>query len=235
MMFVELRRLGEPPGRADADLKRLPARAPASAPTCPAATCTFCSRSACDDFARGEAAAREPVGIEPQPHRVACARRRLTTSPTPGDALDLVADEAVDVVADEQRVVLAVLGISRRRRARSCSRPWSPRCRPASPRSAGALRPARCGSARRRRRCRGCASMSNVTMIGAGAVVAAGRGHVLHPLDAVDRLLERLGHGGFDGLGVGAVVERRSPAPAAARARETARSAASGSRSRPRG
>ena len=40
-------------------------------------------------------------------------------------------------------------------------------------------------------------------------VVAARRRHVLHALDAVDRLLERVGDRGLDRLGVRAVVERR--------------------------
>jgi hypothetical protein len=40
------------------------------------------------------------------------------------------------------------------------------------------------------------------------AIVAARRRHVLHAFDAVDRLLERVGHRRFDRLGIGAVVER---------------------------
>ena len=50
--------------------------------------------------------------------------------------------------------------------------------------------------------------MSNVTVIARRAVVAARRGHVLHALDAVDRLLERSGDRGLDRLRVRAVVER---------------------------
>ncbi len=41
------------------------------------------------------------------------------------------------------------------------------------------------------------------------AAVGARRGHVGHALDAVDRLLERRGHGALDRLRVGAGVERR--------------------------
>jgi hypothetical protein len=43
----------------------------------------------------------------------------------------------------------------------------------------------------------------------ARAAVGARGGHVEHPLDAVDGLLERCGHRGFDGLGVRAGVDRR--------------------------
>ena len=55
--------------------------------------------------------------------------------------------------------------------------------------------------------------MSKVTVIDARAVVAARRGHVLHALDAVDRLLDRRGDRGLDGLGARAVVERVDRAP----------------------
>ena len=43
-------------------------------------------------------------------------------------------------------------------------------------------------------------------MIGADAVVAARRGHVLHPFGAIDLLLQRRGHSGFDGLRTGSRI-----------------------------
>ncbi len=42
-----------------------------------------------------------------------------------------------------------------------------------------------------------------------GAVVAAGRGHVAHSLDPVDRFFQGSGHAALDGCRVGADVDRR--------------------------
>ena len=112
-------------------------------------------------------------------------------------------------------------------------RPSSPRCRPCF--TSFGRRPSTCEM----RFCTSTAATSRlrvtskVTVIVDDAVVAARRGHVLHALDAVDRLLDRRGDGGLDRLGARAVVERVDAAPSAAPARETARSAASGSRSAP--
>ena len=55
------------------------------------------------------------------------------------------------------------------------------------------------------------------------AVVAAGRLHVDHLVDADDLRFDRLRYDGFDHLGTGARIARRDLRPAAERCRETAR------------
>ena len=59
--------------------------------------------------------------------------------------------------------------------------------------------------------------------------------HVHHALDAVDRLLERRRDRALDRLRVGAGVERRDGDRRRRQVRDSARSAASGWRSRPPG
>src|SRR5437764_744824 len=61
-----------------------------------------------DNLAGGQPAAGEAIGIEPQAHRIAPLAEDLDVSDT-GHPLDLVSDEPVDVVADELRVVLAIV------------------------------------------------------------------------------------------------------------------------------
>jgi len=56
------------------------------------------------------AAARETVRIQPQPHRV-LALAEDDDAADAGDALQIVAHETVEIIADEQRIVLIVLGV----------------------------------------------------------------------------------------------------------------------------
>ena len=65
-------------------------------------------------------AAGQPVGIEPQAHRVLALAEDDDVADA-GDALEVVLDEAIDVVADEERVVLVLVGVHAGGRARSCS------------------------------------------------------------------------------------------------------------------
>ena len=106
-MFFELLRFGQASRRAHAELIHLLGRATALAPTLPAATWTFCSRSALTTSAAVRPAARELSGSS---HK-RIAKRAFAEDDDVADAghaLERVAHVAVDVVADEQRVVLVV-------------------------------------------------------------------------------------------------------------------------------
>ncbi len=79
------------------------------APTWPAATCTFCSRSACTT---SSAVMLRPASRSGSSHSRIAYRRSPKTNDVAdaGHALQLVLDEPIDVVADEREVVFAVLG-----------------------------------------------------------------------------------------------------------------------------
>ena len=152
------------------------------------------------------AACRQLVRIDPQPHRVLALAERDDVADA-GDALQFVLDEAVHVVAHEQLVVLAVLGVEAGAH-HEVARGF---------RDADADRFHLVGQAAFHR---GDAVLhvdrGNVDVVrdverdrdAAGAVIAGARRHVEHARHAVDGLLERRGDGRLDGLGVGAGVER---------------------------
>ena len=137
---VELARLDEPADGADADLVGLPRPRGRRADLSGRHLHVLLAQRA-DDFAGRDAAARQPVRIQPQPHRVLALAEDLDAADA-GHALQIVAHEAVEVVADEERIVLIVLGVHARRRGRSSVPTSSPRRRPGSLRSAAGPTPA---------------------------------------------------------------------------------------------
>jgi hypothetical protein len=155
----------------------------------------------CRDLAR-----RHAVGIEPQPHRVLPLAEDDDVRDA-GNALQRVAYVDVEVVAQEQRVVLAVLGVDTNRRDES----------------GRLLLDGDAGRAHFRRHAAERLVDAVLHVDGshvliardverhadlADAAVRAGGGHVEHPLHTVDRLLERRRHRRLDFLRVGAGVER---------------------------
>ena len=148
---------------------------------------------------------RQARGIQPDAHRVV-ARAEDEDVGDAGHAFQRVLDVDVDVVGQEQGVVLALIGVGAGRHDEVGGRLLHRHAeltdfrRQPSERlvdavlhvDGGKIRIAR-GIERDDHRAR--------------AAVGARGGHVEHPLDAVDRLLERRGHGGLDGLGVGAGVD----------------------------
>ena len=173
----------------------------------PTGACTFCAWIACDHVGRREVEAGQPLGIEPDAHRVVepAEQQRLADA---RHARQLVEHVDGGVVGDEQRRHAC------RSRCRDCMncriaaerlrtvRPWS--CT-----SGGS-----CGSA-------GCTRLLTLTVSMSGlvptsnadgevvaAVVAAGRLHVDHLVDADDLRLERLGDRGLDHRGGGAGIDR---------------------------
>ena len=78
----------------------------------PAATCTFCSRTAADHIAGGDAAGGELVGIEPQAHCV-IARAEDRDVADAGQAGDFILELERCVVAQEEQVVGVVRRIER--------------------------------------------------------------------------------------------------------------------------
>ncbi len=104
---LELRRIGQSSGRANADRERLPF---------PRRLLPDRARRDLDvlfpqrrhHIVRREAASGKTVGIEPDPHRVTADAEHLHVADA-GNALDFVNDEAIEVVADEERIVLALL------------------------------------------------------------------------------------------------------------------------------
>ena len=109
MMSSNSRGFGQPARRAHADLIRLPGRRGRSADLSGGDLHVLLAQRV-DDIAGRQSAAGELVRIEPQAHR----ELALAEDDDVADArhaLELVPDEAIDVVADEQRVVLVVLGV----------------------------------------------------------------------------------------------------------------------------
>ena len=202
---VEFHRIGQPSGGADADLKGLSrARRLLSDGTRRHLDVLLAQRL--HDFAGRDVAAGEAIGIEPQAHGVAADAEDDHVADA-GHALELVDDEAIDVVADEERIVLAVLGICSggehevRRHLRDRDADLLDLVRQPPFGLRDAVLDVDGGDVEISR---------DLERDGdrARAVVAARRGHVLHALDAVDRLLERNRHPGLDRLRVRAVVER---------------------------
>ena len=157
------------------------------------------------DVGGGEAAAGQTHRVQPQAHGVLS----FAEDDHVGDArhaLDGVADVHVQIIAEEEAVVFAVLGVDAG----------------GEDEAGGGLGDVDAGGAD----FDGQAAQRGVDAIlhvhggevdiagdvegdgdGAGAVVAGVRGHVLHALDAVDLLLDGSGDGGFHGLRVGAGIE----------------------------
>ena len=123
------------------------------------------------------------------------------TSPTPASALERVLDVDVDVVADEQRVVLALLGID-------AGGEHEPGLALLDRDAVGADVGRQPAERLVTRFCTSTAARSDVARDVEGhgdlleAAVGARGAHVEHPLDAVDRLLERRRDAGLDCLGV---------------------------------
>ena len=148
----------------------------------------------------------EACGIEPHPHRVlALAEDRHVGDA--GNALERVAHEDVEVVAEEERVVLVVLGVD-------ADAHHEPR-RGLRDRHADVLHLVRQAAERGRhavlhvhgREIRAAPELERGGDRGRAAVGAV-RGDVLQALDAVDRLLQRVGDGRLDGERARAGVER---------------------------
>ena len=110
---LELIRLGEAAGGADADGEELVASAGAS-PTAPAAAWTFCSRKRGHDVAGRDLARGELRGSSHSRIALALAEDQHTL-PTPGTRFMRVAHVDVEVVADEGRAVAVVLRVERPR------------------------------------------------------------------------------------------------------------------------
>jgi hypothetical protein len=153
---------------------------------------------------RGQVPAGHARRIEPQPHGVlAFAKNKDITHAL--HALQRIANVNVQIVADEQAVVLVVIGVEAR----------------TEDEAAGAFAYADAGGLDRS----GQSALSLVHPVlnvngskvniavdveshrdGAGTIVAAGRGHVLHAGNAVDLLLQRDCDAGLHRLRTGAVI-----------------------------
>ena len=132
-----------------------------------------------------QAAAGQPVRIEPQPHREAALAEDDDVADA-RHALQRVADVAIEVVADEQRVVAVVVGVEADARRESRPMPFvtvMPLVRTSSGMRPSAEFTRFCTSTAARS---GSRPTSNVTVIVAEPAVRARRGHVDHALDAVD-------------------------------------------------
>ncbi len=106
---VELRRLGEPPDRAHADLVHLGGRRGLGADLAGGDLDVLLLQGG-DDIGRGQPARRQPVRIEPETHGVLALAEDLHIGDAL-DALDRVLDVDVDVVADELVVVAIALAV----------------------------------------------------------------------------------------------------------------------------
>ena len=150
----------------------------------PTAAWMFCALMRVDDVVRREAEAGHAVGVEPHPHAVVGGRRTATTSPTPRHAL-----EAVDDV-DGRVVATGTAGRSARRASQTAMT-----CSSAddffltlTPCAAHLLRQLRLGQADAVLHVDGVDVGVGADREGDGervaAVVAAGRLHVEHVVDA---------------------------------------------------
>ena len=142
-----------------------------------------------DDVAGGDLARRQPIRIEPQPHRVLALAEDRDVADA-GHALERVLDVDVEVVAEEQRVVLPVLGVDADRHdeaGRLLLDGDAGRAhlgRQAAERLVDAVLHVDLRQVLIARDVEGDGDRRD-------AAVGARRGHVEHALDAVDRLLER--------------------------------------------
>ncbi len=201
---VEFRSLVEAAGGPDAELIRLPFRRGRIADAARGHVQVLLTQRI-DNVARRELPRGKPHRVEPDAHRVLA----LAEDDDVGHArhaLDRVLHVDVEVVRKEQRIVLALLRIGARREHEI---------------RRGLLdRDAKLADLRRQpaerlvdlvlhvdRRQVVVAGDVEGDRDGADAGVAARGGHVEHPLDAVDRLFERRGDGGLNGLGVGARID----------------------------
>jgi hypothetical protein len=108
---VEFRRLGQPAFRADTDLEAVAlGRGLGSHRAGRDLRVLLAQRL--HHFVGRHVARGQPIGVEPQPHRVSPDAEHDHVAYA-GDALDFVDDEAVHVVADEHRVVLVVFRVGR--------------------------------------------------------------------------------------------------------------------------
>ena len=106
---LELVHFGQPAGGADAELVHLIGRRRLRADRAGGDLHVLLAQRV-GDVAGRQAAAREPVRIEPQPHREPALAEDDDVADA-GHALQRVADVAVEVVADEERVVAVVVGV----------------------------------------------------------------------------------------------------------------------------
>ena len=156
----------------------------------------------CGNLARGEA-----IGIEPQAHGVAALSEDDDVADA-GDAAEFVLHKAIDVVADERDVVLAMLGVGAGGK-HEVGRDFVDGDADLVHLGGQAARHLGNAVLNIHRREIEIARQIEGDRDGGGTVAAARRAHVLHPLDAVDRLLERRRDRGLDGLRAGPVVERQ--------------------------
>ena len=112
MMFSNSRRLAQAPERADAELVHLARRRGRLAEAAGGDLDVLLAQRV-DDVAGGQLARREALRIEPEPHRVLALAEDDDVADA-GHALERVLDVDVDVVAEEERVVVAA-SPSRRR------------------------------------------------------------------------------------------------------------------------
>jgi hypothetical protein len=197
-------RVGQPPRHAHGDLEGLPGRG-RRPPHLPRGDDRVLLAQRRHDVRRRQAARRQPHRVQPQPHRVLALAEDAHVGRA-RDALDLVADVQIQVVADEDVAQRSVVGIEaggdddggRRLDDRDA-------------------RVAHLGGQPRQRRVDPVLHVDRRQVLVppdverhddvAGAVAAAGRLQVAHPLGAVDLLLQRRRDGRFDRLRVRADVD----------------------------
>jgi hypothetical protein len=199
-------RLGEATGGPHADLVELPALDGRLADL-PRRDLHVLLAQRVGDVAGGEPARGEPRRVHPEAHRVLALAEDDDVGDA-GDALERVADEDVEVVAQEERVVAVVLVVD------ACAEDESARAL----RDRDADVPHLRGQPSRRRRHPVLHVDGREVLVareieggrdGADAVVRARGGEIEQSLDAVDRLLDGDGDGRLDGLRAGAGVDRR--------------------------
>ncbi len=185
---VELRRLAEPSHRPHADLVLL-ARTGRLLPDLPGRDFDVLLRQRIHHIRRGERASRHPPRIQPQPHRVLALAEDDHVRDA-GNALQRIPHVHVEIVAHEQRGDICCC---RRRTAAPNTKFCDVFCR----RDAHRFDRARQPSLRRvyavlnvDRRQVWIAGQIKRGDDAAGPIIAAGGSDVLHPLRAVDLLLE---------------------------------------------
>ena len=203
---LELADLGQPPRGADADLVALTLARRRLADAAGRHLDVLLAQRV-DHVAGGDRPGRQPVGIEPDAHRILALAEDEHLADA-GEPLERVLDVDVDVVAHEQRVVLPGLAVDPgaehevRRRLLDGDAGGADLGRHPAERLVHAVLHVDRRQVHVARDVEGHGDLRH-------AGVGARRGHVEHALDAVDRLLERRGDRRFDGLGVGPRVERR--------------------------
>ena len=158
------------------------------------------------DFVGGNVPAGETIRIEPQPHGVLAIAEDLHARHS-GDALDLVLDEPIDVVAEEQRVVLVVV-----REHRGGEHDVVAALGHRNADGLDLVRQPSFDLGHPILHIDGSDVDVAVHVEGdgdaGGAIAAARRGHVLQALDAVQGLFDRNGDGRLHHLGARSLIER---------------------------